>query len=219
MKNVSLLLTYAALAFTALLPVINPIGSAVIFLGFVEGVDQETRKVLARRIAFNTIVFLGVVLLAGTQVLHFFGISLPIVQIAGGLVISMLGWKVLNEDADTTSGPRASASAASIADKVFYPFTFPLTAGPGCMVVVLTLSAHALKLTLGETVLAHAGMLIGIALGGVIIYFSYAYAHKLTARLSGTIAQSIVRVLAFILVCIGAQISWNGIETLIRSLR
>jgi multiple antibiotic resistance protein len=218
MKDAYLLLTYTALAFSALLPVINPIGSAVIFLGFSEGVDRGTRRVLARRIAVNTFVFLGIVLIAGTQVLHFFGISLPIVQVAGGFVISIIGWRILNEDASAPSAPGSDASAASIADKVFYPFTFPLTAGPGCMVVTLTLSAHALKLSLGETLLAHAGMLIGIALSAVMIYFSYAYADILTTRLPGTIAQGIVRVLAFILVCIGAQISWNGIETLVRSL-
>ena len=220
MKVALLILSYIPFAFSALLPVINPIGSAVIFLGFVEDVDHGTRKVLARRIAVNTFVLLGIVLIAGTQVLHFFGISLPIVQIAGGFVLSSMGWKILNrEDADTTATPRSPISATNVNDKVFYPFTFPLTAGPGCIVVVLTLSAHALKLTLLETVLAHVGMLIGIALVGLIIYLCYAYADKIVAKFPATIAQGIVRVLSFVLVCIGAEITWHGVESLIRSVR
>ena len=96
MKDVFLLLRYIPFAFSALLPVINPIGSAVLFLSFVQDSDHATRKVLARRIAVNIFLFLAIVLVAGTQVLHFFGISLPIVQIAGGFVLATMGWRVLN---------------------------------------------------------------------------------------------------------------------------
>ncbi len=220
MNNVLLLLRYVPLAFSALLPVINPVGSAMLFLAFVQDSDHETRTVLARRIAVNTFLFLAIVLVAGVQVLHFFGISLPIVQIAGGFVLATMGWKTLNkEDTNTTAPPPSASSAANVDDKVFYPFTFPLTAGPGCIVVVLTLSAHALKLTLAETVLAHLGILIGMALVGAIIYFSYAYADKMASKLPTAIAQGILRVISFILVCIGAEITWHGVESLIRSLR
>ncbi|MGB2676890.1 MAG: MarC family protein [Candidatus Acidiferrum sp.] len=220
MKDVFLLLRYIPFAFSALLPVINPIGSAVLFLSFVQDSDHATRKVLARRIAVNTFLFLAIVLVAGTQVLHFFGISLPIVQIAGGFVLATMGWRVLNrEDTDTTAPPRSSITAANVDDKVFYPFTFPLTAGPGCIVVVLTLSAHSLKLTIAETVLAHLGMLIGMALVGLVIYLSYAYADKTASKLPAAISQGILRVMSFILVCIGAEIAWHGAENLIRSVR
>lgn len=85
------ILRYIPFAFSALLPVINPIGSVVLFLGFVHDSDHATRTVLARRIAVNTFLFLAIILIAGTHVLHFFGISLPIVQIAGGFVLVTMG--------------------------------------------------------------------------------------------------------------------------------
>ena len=85
------------IAFSALLPLINPIGSALVFLGLVGEAPPDAYRSLARSIAFNNVIFLVIIELLGTVILHFFGISLPIVQISGGLVIVAIGWSVLNE--------------------------------------------------------------------------------------------------------------------------
>jgi multiple antibiotic resistance protein len=220
MKEVLLVLSYIPLAFSAFLPVINPIGSAVIFLGLAEGADHATRKRLARGIAINTVLFLAVVLFTGTQILHFFGISLPIVQIAGGVILASMGWSTLNQqDGVPDSAGTPSIPYAKLDKKVFYPLTFPVTTGPGCIVVALTLSAHASRPTFLDTLFAHLGVLIGIALIGVVVNYSYAYADKTTSKIPPPITEGILRVVSFILFCIGAEITWHGVETLIKTMR
>lgn len=219
MKELSLVLKFIPLGFSALLPVINPIGSAVLFLGLVPFADHATMKVLARKIAINTIWFLLIVQITGAYILRFFGISLPVVQVAGGLVLATMGWALLNkQDPEGNTAIPIAASPESLRGKIFYPFTFPITAGPGCIVVALTLSAHASKPSLLDSALAHLGLLFGTVLIGIVIYFSYAYADRMTSKLSAAITQGILRVISFILLCIGGEIMWNGIQDLLKTV-
>jgi multiple antibiotic resistance protein len=211
---------YFALAFSALFPVINPLGSSLVFLGMVGEASQKVFRNLARKIAISTALFLLVMDLAGALVLKLFGISLPVVQLAGGLVLASMGWKLLNEkDEDEHSRPAAQASdPAELQNKIFYPFTFPVTAGPGVLVVTLTLSAHASKGTLLEALVAQAGVLTGMALMCLAVFIAYAYAPKITAKVSPSTAHGILRVIAFVLLCIGVQIAWNGLSSLLTGL-
>src|SRR5271163_4136729 len=167
-----LLWKYFALGFSALLPLINPLGSALIFLGLVGAAPIDIYRRLARRIAINTIIFLAVIELIGSYLLGFFGISLPIVQFSGGIVIAMIAWDLLNQK-DSTPSPEKTEAAApavtpaeinSLQQKAFYPFTFPITAGPGCIVVMLTLSVHTEQTNLQDKVLAHVGLFIAVVL-------------------------------------------------------
>jgi multiple antibiotic resistance protein len=218
-----LLWKYFALGFSALLPLINPLGSALIFLGLVGAAPIDTYRALARRIAINTVIFFAVIELIGSTLLSFFGISLPIMQVSGGIVIAMIGWSLLNQK-DSTPNPEKTEAAVpavtkheidSLQDKAFYPFTFPITAGPGCIVVMLTLTVHASQPTVADTVLAHIGLFIAaIALSG-LIYLCYAYAPKIARSISPSTAHGILRVVAFILFCIGVQIAWNGLSDLL----
>jgi multiple antibiotic resistance protein len=218
-EDFSLFLKFIPLCFSALLPVINPIGSAILFLGLVRDADHATMKSLARKISINTIWFLLIVQVTGSYILRFFGISLAVVQVAGGLVLAAMGWSLLNkQDPDVSAAPAPAASVASLQDKIFYPLTFPITAGPGCIVVCLTLSAHASMPSLLQSALAHLGLLVGTVLVGIVIYFSYAYADRTTARLSPTVTHGILRVISFILLCIGGEIMWNGIQTLMKTI-
>lgn len=79
------------LAFGALLPLVNPLGSAVLFLGVVGAAPPQEFRELARKVAVSTMLFLLVIELAGATLLAFFGISLPVVQLAGGLVLAAMG--------------------------------------------------------------------------------------------------------------------------------
>jgi multiple antibiotic resistance protein len=215
-----LVLKFLPLTFSALLPVLNPIGSALVFLGLVDGAPAEVVRNLARKIAFYTALFLLTIDVAGAAILGFFGISLPVVQFAGGLVLAAMGWGLLNQTDVATKG-EVSTSAPdlhSLGEQVFYPFTFPVTAGPGCLVVMLTLSAHASKTSILEEVWAHLGILCGIVLISVTVYVSYAYAPKLTSKVSRQTIHGVLRVIAFILLCIGAQIAWNGLEALVKGM-
>jgi multiple antibiotic resistance protein len=211
---------FLSLSFSALLPLINPVGSALVFFGMVGPAPSEVYHRLARKIAVTTVIFLLVVDISGAAVLTFFSISLPVVQVAGGLVVVAIGWKLLTEEREESRENMVSPGydSRSLDEKVFYPFSFPITAGPGTLAVTLTLSAHATQKTLFATTLAHAGILAAIILVCIGVYFSYAYAPRLTARISRQTIHGILRVIAFILVCIGAQIAWNGAQQLLLSV-
>src|SRR5438067_7284194 len=223
-----LLWKYFALGFSELLPLINPLGSALIFLGLVGDAPIDAYRALARKIAINTVVFLAVIELIGSSLLGFFGISLAIMQVSGGIVIAMIGWSLLNQKDSTPSQDKTDAAEAvpaitpaeisRLKEKSFYPFTFPITAGPGCIVVMLTLSVHATHPTVTQTIISHLGLFLSaIALSGGI-YFCYAYAPKITGAISPSTAHGILRVIAFILLCIGVQIAWNGLSSLLTPL-
>jgi len=214
------------LAFSALLPLINPLGSALVFLGLVGEAPPHIYRSLARRIAINTIIFLAVIELIGSALLNFFGISLPIVQVSGGTVIAAMGWSMLNEKNAQASaeGKQAELEAPArtgtgyLEQKIFYPFTFPITAGPGTLVVMLTLSAHASNPVLTRNVLDHIGVFLAVVALSGLIYLCYAYAPKITTAISQSTAHGILRVIAFILLCIGVQIAWNGLSVLLASV-
>jgi multiple antibiotic resistance protein len=213
---------YFVLVFSALLPLINPLGSSLVFLGLVGIAPSATYKTLARKIAFNTILFLLAIELLGAALLSFFGISLPILQVAGGFVLAAMGWSLLNEKDASADAARKDippeASLSNLQQRTFYPYTFPITAGPGTIVVMLTLSAHASRKLLTESLLAHLGALLAIIALSLLVYLCYAYAPAITKKISPQTAHGIQRVIAFILLCIGVQIAWNGLQTLVLTM-
>ena len=221
-----LLWKYFALSFSALLPLVNPLGSALIFLGLVGTAPIVTYRALARRIAINTILFFAVIDLVGSTILRFFGISLPIVQVSGGLVIAAMAWSLLNQKDTSPSTEKVQAAKqaqaqdidGNLLQKTFYPFTFPITAGPGSIVVMLTLTAHIPQKSLTASLLAHAGLMIAVLLLSATIYFCYAYAPRIAHSISPSTAHGILRVVAFILLCIGVQIAWNGLASLLTDI-
>jgi multiple antibiotic resistance protein len=221
-----LLWKYFALGFSALLPLVNPLGSALVFLGLVGISPPHVYRALARRIALNTIIFFAVIELIGSALLGFFGISLPIVQVSGGIVLAAMGWSLLNEKSSAPSPEKTQAGVPAetqseidnLSEKAFYPFTFPITVGPGCIVVMLTLSAHASQGDLTSKVLSHVGLFIAVVVLSVLIYLCYAYAPRITRAISPSTAHGILRVIAFILLCIGVQIAWNGLSQLLKTV-
>jgi multiple antibiotic resistance protein len=221
MESVGIVFKFFGLAFSALLPVINPLGSALVFLGLVGDAPAPVIRTLARQIALSTVLFLLAIELAGTAFLAFLGISLPVVQVAGGLVLAAMGWSLLNEQEVSARRDQSEIAAASVGpleQKIFNPFTFPVTAGPGTVVIMLTLSAHASVAGLLSDALAHVGILIAIVVQSFLVFLSYAYAPKITARLKPQTAHGILRIVAFVLLCIGVQITWNGVEAMLKTV-
>jgi len=215
------LLQSFVLAFGALLPLINPLGSALLFLGIVGEAPPDIFRQLARKVAMSTILFLLIVELSGAALLTFFGISLPVVQFAGGLVVAAMGWQLLNEQSksETLSKSPDTDGEGPLEDKVFYPLTFPITAGPGCIVVTGTLVAHASRYAVVPNVLAHLGIALAIVVLGVVVWLSYAYAPKITQKIAPQTVHGILRVIAFVLLCIGVQIGWNGLEAMMKAMK
>ena len=212
---------FFGLAFSALLPLVNPLGSALVFLSLVGNAPPAVYRSLAGRIAISTTIFLLTIEAVGTALLKFFGISLPVMQVSGGLALAAMGWSLLNQeepDKDEKQEGADSAVLQSLEQKVFYPFTFPITAGPGCIVVVVTLSAQASVKGVLPDIAAHAGIVLAVVLLSVAVYVCYGYAPAITERVSPETAHGILRVIAFVLLCIGVQITWNGVEALLKTV-
>jgi multiple antibiotic resistance protein len=216
--NMLELLQAIPFSFGALFPVINPIGSSVIFLTLVNGSSHQELNKLSFKIALYATILLTVVLLAGSWILRLFGITIPIVLIGGGLVLAYIGWQLLNKPEETTSSKNdvASANIDRDADEMaFYPLTMPVTAGPGCIAVAIAIGAHSIQRSLEATLMSQIGNVIGICLVGITIFFCYRYAFAITSKLGTAGTRVIMRLAAFINLCIGLEIMWHGIKYLI----
>src|SRR5262245_37991137 len=206
------------LVFAGLLPIVNPLGSAPIFLALTAGLPTPLRRWLAWRIAVNGFVLLVVSIFIGSHVLHFFGISLPVVQVGGGLVVIATGWRLLNESDDAQPAPAVPApSVEHFAGRAFYPLTLPLTVGPGSISVAIALGANAPHAGL-SVVPAIAAIVTAIALIAACIYVCYRFAEDMARFLGETGTAVFLRLSSFIVVCIGVQITWNGVEALLASV-
>jgi multiple antibiotic resistance protein len=206
------------LALGALLPIVDPLGGAPIYLAMTTGLTSAERTRMAKLVAINSFLLLIVSTLAGAYVLDFFGLSIPAVQIAGGIVVCLVGWQLLNSPNTQPAVDRSAAPAATedLSQQAFYPMTMPLTVGPGSISVALTLGANppAGFRPLLITVLAHTVGILLVALG---VYLCYRYAEVILRKLGPTGTGVVVRLTAFILLCIGVQIAWNGVHALLLS--
>lgn len=215
-----LVLKFFALTYSALLPVINPLGSALMFLTVVGSVPIQQFRYLVRKVAFSMVLFLLVFEVGGAALLNFFGISLPVVQVAGGFVLAAMGWRMLDQDENPKGqGGSSVHDVAMLDEKIFFPLTFPISAGPACIVVTLTLSAHASRSELFRNALAHLGMALAIVALGVTIWLCYLYASRITQKLAQATIQGILRVAAFVLLSIGVQIALNGWEAVVKAVQ
>ena len=203
----------------ALFPIVNPLGNTPIFLTLTRGLSGPGRARLARAIAVNGLVLMVVSIFIGTHILAFFGISLPVVQVGGGLVVVSTGWALLRrpDDDGSNQDTKEPCQEANYMRRAFYPLTMPLTVGPGTIAVSITIGANRSVAT-GWHWLPIAGLLIGALAIAISIYLSYRFAERLAEALGDTAMNVVIRLSSFILVCIGVQILWNGLSTLLRSL-
>jgi multiple antibiotic resistance protein len=205
------------LVLSALFPIVDPLGGSPFFLALTGGYTSEARKVLSWRIAVNSFFLLIGSYFVGTYILAFFGISLPVVQVGGGLIVVATGWTLLKQKDDTKHDVQRTVQPQDTFRHAFYPLTMPLTVGPGSISVAVTLGAnaahrHALH---PLTILA---ALIGCVLIAVSIFLCYGFADRLARILGATAMTVIMQVSSFLLVCIGVQIAWNGIKALLESV-
>ena len=206
------------LVLSALFPIVDPIGGSPIFLSLTADYTSQTRRLLARRIALNSFILLVASYTIGSHVLSFFGISLPVVQVGGGLIVISNGWAMLKkkDDAERTAVGRA-ASSSDVLNESFYPLTLPLTVGPGSISVAITLGANGPR-QLSANLIAIAAAIVGSFIVAASIYLFYGYADRLAVVIGRTGMNVVFRLTSFLLVCIGVQILWNGASQLIRSL-
>jgi multiple antibiotic resistance protein len=203
---------------SALFPIVNPIGGSPVFLLLTQDYSRESRKLLARRVAMNSFILLIVSMAVGTHILSFFGISLPVVQVGGGLIVVSTGWAMLTRSDQVDRGQvHQTVTTQDVLKNAFYPLTLPLTVGPGSISIAITLGANEPR-HLGANVLALISAAIGAALIALTIYLCYGYADRLAAAIGQSGMNVILRLSSFLLVCIGVQIFWNGLSALVKTL-
>jgi len=198
-----------------LLPIINPLSGAPVFMSLAGG-DATLIKRLARQVAINCWFVIVGALLIGTYVLELFGISLPIVRIGGGLLVAASGWHMLQQndddevrDAVARSQPAAPPSEAQVFKRSFFPITFPLTTGPGTIAASIALGA-SLPREPTRYVVGALMAVAGAALTVTVVYLVYRYSAGLMRRLGEVGTLVMIRMMGFILLCIGIEIMWTG---------
>lgn len=215
MSNISNVINAFLLVYAALFPIVNPVGSAALFLRLTQFVSQPERQTLARGVAINSFALLVGSLLIGSHVLVFFGITLPIVRIAGGLVVAAFGWKLLHAGEEPDDRRSAADSTPGAPVDAFYPLTMPLTVGPGSISVAVTLgSQRPAAADLSQLAIFGCGAIAGLAAIAATTYVCYRYAGNIVAGLGERGSRVVMRLSAFILFCIGIQIIWNGYTSL-----
>ena len=205
------------LVYAGLFPILNPIGSAPIFLGLTSACTEGERNALARRVAINSVLLLTGSMFIGSHLLVFFGITLPVVRIAGGLVLIAFGWKLLHNGAELEDKRSSEAGSHSTAIDSFYPLTMPLTVGPGSISVAIALGSQrpAGPLTLSQLALLGGSAIAGIIALSLTVYVCYRFAKRTIALLGENGINVVIRLSAFILLCIGIQVLWTGYSTLV----
>jgi multiple antibiotic resistance protein len=206
------------LVISTLFPIVNPLGGSPIFLSLTGDYDTKERHALSRRIAMNSFFLLVGSYLTGTHILAFFGISLPVVQVGGGLVVISTAWAMLQHRGDDERQEvHHNIQPQDQSREAFYPLTLPLTVGPGSISVAITLGANAPH-GYPANLAAIVGALIGSAVVALSVYLCYGFADRLARILGPTAMSIIVRLSSFLLVCIGVQILWNGLRALLSSV-
>ena len=207
------------LILTAMFPIVNPLGGSPVFLALTREYPASARRILARHVAMNSFILLIASFVIGSHILDFFGISLPVVQVGGGLIVISNGWAMLKskEEVDRAPAVQRKVNMQDISRSAFYPLTLPLTVGPGSISMAITLGANEPR-HLGPNLLALLGAVIASALVAVIIYLCYGFADRLAAIIGENGMSIMLRLSSFLLVCIGVQILWNGVKALLLSL-
>ena len=203
---------------SALFPIVNPLGGSPIFLSLTRDYPNAARRALARKVAINSFALLIVSFVIGTHILRFFGISIPVVQVGGGLIVAANGWALLKQrdQPERRGAIRRSVDTTSLFRNAFYPLTLPLTVGPGSISVAITLGANEPN-HFGADILAMVAAVIATVLIALSIYVCYGFADRLASIVGESGMNIVLRLSAFLLVCIGVQIIWNGIRALARS--
>lgn len=204
------------LAFPALFSVVNPLGMALIFHETTAEFGVRSQQHLARLVALYGALVMLVAAFAGSYVLTFFGISLAALRLAGGAVVAIRAWELLATPEayeQRKSDQAASGAGEAIA---FYPLTMPLTTGPGTMAVAVALGSERPASGFGLL-----GFLLGLAAAclavSATIWLSFSSAPRVAAWLGPTARQTVSRLTAFLLMCIGVQIMIHGFEDVLAS--
>jgi multiple antibiotic resistance protein len=211
-------LSYVGLTVMTLLPIINPVGTAVLLLGIGAHLDPAARERQIRKACVYASGILIAFLLLGTLIMQVFGISIPGLRIAGGLVIAFLGFRMLFPDAAPQMSAEAVREAQSKADISFSPLAMPSLSGPGSIATVISMSSTIRHEEQGmRIIIEHVGVIIGIGVAALVCYFVLRAAEQLAHKLGSAGIGAIARIMGFLMICIGVQFVINGVRELVGS--
>jgi multiple antibiotic resistance protein len=214
-----LFLKAAFLVPITLLPILDPFGNVPVFANLSRQMSREAEGRLARQVALNCWFMLLGAMFIGSHVLMFFGISLPIVRIGGGILVAATGWQLLHDEGQNAIRAEVATERAWSEEEFklhsFYPISFPLTVGPGSIAASITLGANT-PTRIVDWVVSVGAAALGVAMTALVIYLCYRYANKFVSLLGTLGTMVLLRLSAFILMCIGIEILWHGVVDLLR---
>ena len=203
-------------------PVVNPLGSAFMVSPYFATLSKQEKKKAVKRITLYAFCICTVSLFVGHWILQLFGLSIPVIQLAGGIMICKMGWEFLSSDkkSDEVSEEQSKAQQmdgyTNILGKLFYPITFPVTTGAGTISVLFTLSAHVARTNVTEYFINTGAILLAIVVMCVLIYVCYLNAKTIIGYLGSNGEMIINRISAFLIFCVGLQIAITGILSLVK---
>jgi multiple antibiotic resistance protein len=204
------------LVFPALFSIVNPIGGAFIFNVATAAFAHADRVRVSKLIGLYSLATMLFAMWAGTYVLRFFGISLAALRVAGGIAVAVSGWELLSapERREERKQGQAASDRVELSQMAFFPLTMPFTAGPGTIAVAITLGSDLPRQLADRT-----GFVIGASFAAaavaVTIWLLYGSADRVGGWLSASARQTISRMSAFLLLCIGVQITISGIDAVV----
>lgn len=217
LTNIIHMLSYT---FMATFPIANPIGMSTIFLSLTKGHSSEERRRMARRIAIYSFFIYWVTLLAGTWIMSFFSISIPIIKVSGGLVVVYAAWGMLNSKPKLSQQQRQEAMGME-EDITFFPLTMPITTGAGSIAMVMAIGAEILSKHHGFTVRVFSqliGATIAIVCLSLVVFICYYSADRIFAKLGKIGTDVVTQLSAFLLLAVGVAVIWEGVASLVLSL-
>jgi multiple antibiotic resistance protein len=200
----------------ALLPIVNPFSAAGLVVAITANLTDEERTYQVRRACMFMFFILTTFLIAGGLIMNFFGISIPGLRIAGGMIVSYLGFRMLFPEAPTIT-KQEQAEALQKPDVSFTPLAMPALSGPGSIAVVLGVSSTIHER--GSIVFGHIFVAVGIALTAVISYVVLRAATRLDRLLGTTGMNATARIMGFLLICMGVQFVINGVMDIAAVMR
>ncbi len=210
-------ISMAVYAFMALFPIVNPVGTAPIFLAMTSSAPPSKRHAMARRVSAYAYILLVLSILLGGVIIRFFGIQIADVEIAGGLVVFYTAWGMLNEKEDRTVSAQ-EMDAKRFDQMAFFPLTLPITAGPGCIAVAIAIGGRIAHPSLLETAGGYLGAAVGVLGVALSVWLCFRFANGVFRKLGPTGTTVFTKTAAFVLMAIGVEIFWDGLAQLIEAL-
>lgn len=193
-----------------LLPIMNPFSTAPLFISLTKGFSKERRNRQALLACIYAFALLVSFLLLGAWIINFFGISVAGIRVAGGLIISVIGFRMLFPGSPQPNSP--SAGADQEIEIAFTPLAMPSLAGPGSLSVVVTAASQIRSNNPDEYAAVYAGVIVGMAIA-VLIAFAVLRASASMARFLGTSGiDAMTRIFGFLLIAIGMQFLLTGVS-------